>query len=495
MKNTFKKYWYIILISLIVLLGIYLRFRGIWSNTSLWCDECALAINVRFKKFTELFGVLYCLQVAPPFFLIATKVLTAIFGFKESVFRFIPFLAGCSSIIAFYFLATKTLNKKFSIIIALSVFVINQQLINYSFEFKPYILDVFFTIILLMFFINFDIEKSTIKKSFLNGCLISIIPWTSFTSLIVIAGGCLYLVFNKFKSHLREKFFLFFPILISFFIYANVSLIDNYLNSGMINYWGNRENSFLTLNQHSLFLIKNVVNFFFTFSLNNEIYLLTFALILFTLGLIMFFKEKKSFIIISTISFILCATASLLKFYPFFERFVLFLLPMLIIIIIKPLDIISWNKKIKSLIIFLLILPIVFSQVITLKDFSKLKKISKHGEHPRELMQIMLNNLKPGDKIFINQNSLPSANFYFYYFYPLRSGMQYKSNMNEKMTIDDYKKILKTFEKGYYWIYLASDYSKNNQMDQTIINWAKTQQTLIKMYQNEQSILLYVYVK
>lgn len=497
MKDILKKHWYVILISLIVLFGIYLRFKGYWANTSLWCDEASLAINIRFKKFKELFDVLMCLQVAPPFFTIATKVLTSILGFNEKVFRLIPFLTGCVSIIAFYFLATKVLVKRFSIITAVLLFAINYRLIYYSYEFKPYIFDVLFTILILLFFIHFDIKKATIKEVLSYGCLLSVIQWFSFTPMLVLAGGGLYLLFKDVKHYYREKFFLFFPILMSFFLYANVYLINNYLNSGMITYWGGRENAFLAFNHHALFLIKNVVNFFFYFDKYNEVYMLSVTLLLFTIGIFVFFAQKekaqKTYIISSLLTFIICAIVSFLGFYPMFERFVLFLLPIMLIIILKPLDIINMDKKVLSVLALTLISVFTSVQLIGLKDYLLLKQYSKRGEHPREMMQIMLKNIKPTDKIFVNQNSSPSANYYFYYFAP-KGSFRYIMGPNEKMPESAYTEALNNLEEGYYWFFLAGDYSNNHQLDKTILNWANTEQDVISTYKNEDSILLYVHV-
>ena len=244
-KERLKRYSFNVLMALAIFLGLYLRFKGYWMNQSFWHDECGIAWNIKFKSYSQLFGVLDFLQVAPPFFLIITKFFVNIFGYSERVFRFIPFLAGCLSIVGFYFLSCKALKQKMSILLAVFLFSINQMLINYSFEFKPYEVDVFFTIICLLFFVNLDIEKLNRKKTFLYGFLLSIVPWFSFISVFAIVGGFLDLFFNRKKNDIDKKLILALPLLISGLLFLKFFVFANYTGTVIVSGWGEY---FVTLN-------------------------------------------------------------------------------------------------------------------------------------------------------------------------------------------------------------------------------------------------------
>ena len=109
MISNLKKNIYWILLSFVVFLGFVLRLKGLTANPSMWHDECALAWNSLEKNYVELFGKLRFLQVAPPMFLIVSKLLASIFHVKNHIFacdfvlRLIPFFFGSLSIVMFYF--------------------------------------------------------------------------------------------------------------------------------------------------------------------------------------------------------------------------------------------------------------------------------------------------------------------------------------------------------------------------------------------------------
>lgn len=486
MFDFLKKYGYTILLSLAILLGILLRLKGLLMNPSMWHDECALGWNIKFKKYSDFFGILRFMQMAPPFFMITTKLITKTFGFSDISLRILPFLAGVASIIAFYFLAAKILNNKSVILWAVFLFAINQQLINYSFEFKPYSFDVFFTIILLLFFINLDINKLNIKKAALYGILLSIITWFSFTSVFIIAGGCIYMLFkilkNKDKNRLFSFVLLLFPLIISSLIYLKIYLINNYTGTHMVNYW---QNSFLNTNPLFFFalFIKNIKFFFFPMPF------VLFPLILLVWGIITFYKEKSFFVSIFILSFVLLMAASFLHFYPFDGRLVLFLTPMILLLVIKPLDVISLDKKIKSFIILFLTFFAFYPQIICANSYICSKNLSK-GEFPHEMMQFMMKKIKKNDIIFVNNAS--NVEFAYYSsFYNIENRWIQERGTNKSK--EKYFILLNTLPKGYYWFYLPYDYSHTLEIP-IIVSWAKTKQILYK-YQNNRSVLIYVYIK
>ena len=493
--NIFKKYWYSFLLLLIILFGVLLRLKGLLINPSMWHDECALGWNIKFKTYSDFLGILRFMQMAPPFFMVATKLMTKILGFSDIVLRLLPFFAGISSIVAFYLLASKTLKSKFAVICAVFFFAINQQLINYSFEFKPYNFDVLFTIICLLFFIKLNIEKLSMKKILFYGILLSLVPWFSFVSIFIIAGGFLNLNTIKpevlknvnwlsFPPHLRGRvrvgglqLLLALPIIISGLVYLKLYLVNNYIGgSHMISYW---QNSFVTSNPF-FFLhlaVENLKYFFFPSK-----YAL-FMLILLTWGTVIFLREKSQFINISLTSFILLIIASFLHFYPFANRLVLLLLPIFLLLILKPLDLIVFNKKIKSFIIISLMFFTFSPQIFQIKDFIATKSISK-GEHPREMTEALVKSLKDGDIIFVS-NSANTEFAYYSSFYDI------KNHLIQEPQHSKTSEVLNSLEKGRnYWFYLTFGDSK------PILEWINKNAKIIQNFHAEQSndYLIYIHL-
>lgn len=392
-------------------------------------------------------------------------------------------MAGCGSIIVFYFLALRTLKLTSSVLWATFFFAINQQLINYSFEFKPYNFDVLFTIICLIFFIDLNLEKLSVKKAVLYGLLLALIPWCSFVSMFIIAGGFLNLIFkSRLKTDWRQKIALMLPILVSGLIYLKIYLMNNYTGTHMVDYW---QGSFL--NANPLFflslMVKTIRYFFF------PIQYVLFSLILLIWGIKLYAQEKSSFLNISLISFILLIIASFLHIYPFFNRLILFLVPIFLLLIIKPLDLASFDKKFKLFIILFLLFFTLCPQIISTYKYIGSKHISR-GENPREMMDFMIKSLRPNDIIFVN-NASNTEFAYYSSFYDIKNKV-----IEERVTNDGeekYLSFLNNLKSGYYWLYLPYD-SSHIQVFPYILSWVKTKEVLYN-YQKNRSILMYIHIK
>jgi uncharacterized membrane protein len=475
--NIFKKYWYSFLLLLIILFGVLLRLKGLLLNPSMWHDECALAYSIKFKNYSEFFEILRFGQMAPPFFMVASKLMTQILGFSDIVLRLLPFLAGIISIVAFYLLASTNLKSKFAVICAVFFFAINQQLINYSFEFKPYNFDVLFTIICLLFFVKLNIEKLSMKKILFYGILLSLVPWFSFVSIFIIASGFLNLFFKNIKSSWKQKLFLIIPIIISGLIYLKIYLVNTYYGgSHMISYW---QNNFLNANPFFFLhlLVENMKYFFFPSQ-----YAL-FMLILLIWGTIIFLREKSPFINISLTSFMLLIIASFLHLYPFSGRLILFLLPIFLLLILKSVDIINLNKKIKSLIVFFLVFFSLYPQIIYAKNFIFAKSVSK-GEYPREMMEFLVKNLKKDDIIVVNKASNTEFAYYSSFYDIKNQIIQEPQHINHSEFFNSLKK------NNYYWFYIVYGNSE------LILETIKKQFQIIKIIKtkNFNDYLIYAFL-
>ena len=487
-KNFFeKKYLFNIVLGLIFFLGVYLRLKGYLSNSSLWHDECALAWNIKFRSFSDFFGVLKFDQMAPPLFMILTKVLTKIFGFSEYVFRFLSLCFGCAAIPLFYRLSTKVLNKKFNILVAVFLFAINTSMINYSFEFKPYEIDAFLTMACLLFFINFNVEKSSLKKCLFYGLSFVLLPWISLASVFTIASGFLYIIFQNFKTELHKKAALILPIFVSCLLYLKFYIINNYAHSGyLLDFWYKN----FTDRGVKLFIVllaKNIQYFF------DPVKLILFCLIFLFLGVIILFKEKSRFVHLSITSIILLIIASYNHLYPFAERLILFLLPIFLLYMVKPLDLVCWKNKFLSIILIILFALSFYPQIGRTMQFLKAVKFDRK-EYPREMMEFMTEKLKPNDIIYVNSSS--DADFAYYAsFYNIKN-IVIQENISSNASEQSYLKTLYSLKSGYYWFFVPIDYIKRP-VSNWIEEWAKNQKILryYKINEKYKSLLLYLYVK
>lgn len=468
--------WYNLLLFFILFFGIFLRLKGLLMNPSFWHDECALGWNIKFKSCLGYFGLLRFAQMASPFFMILIKLTVKIFGFSDLTLRIVPFLAGVFSIIAFYFLSKNVFKNKLTILAAVFLFAINKSLINYSFQFKPYCLDVLFTIICILSFLKLDLEKLTLKKTFLYGVLLSFIPWFSFVSVFTLASGWLSIAFKNIKSDWIKKNILIIPIIISGLLYLKIYLFKNYTDTGLVNYWSS---DFVTSDIRFFFylLIENIKYLFYPIKYN------LFALILLIWGAALFYMKKSRFANIGLMSFLLLIFASCLKLYPFFNRLVLFLIPIFLIFMLKPLDLLKYNKKLRSAVIMFIILVTFLPQVKEIKDFLSLKTISR-GENPRQMMLDLAKNVK--DKEIILVPDLSDTEFAYYsIFYNLKNQVIQERKQNSEQ-------VLESLRGGHYcWIFNSFNNPEN------IFNWIIKNAIVIKVfrYPGTDNKLIYIYVK
>ena len=475
MINILKKNIYPLILGLIIFIGFLLRLKGYIDNPSLWHDECALGWNILNKNYVELFDKLRFLQVAPPMFLISTKFLVWIFHAQSNVFicdsilRLIPFVIGNLSIILFYFVCKYIFNSKWTTLIAILLFSLNPMLINYSFEFKPYIVDVFCTLLILLIILNIDFNKIKLKESLIYGGIFAILPWFSFMASIVEFAG--FLVLSYKKENPKKFFIISLPVIISIFMYLKLFIIKIYEqnSTGMLNYWNNE---FIKKDLSNVTQL-NFENLHYFFS-NLPLFSCTIFVILMFIGAILFFKDNKlKLIFISILIESTLIVSSIMYIYPYSKRLLLFLIPFLIIFGVKVFDI--KNKILASFLLSFTIIP----HFLFALQYIKIPKITK-GYFAREMIIQINNNIKPNDKIIVNENSNVE---YFYYnmFFNIKNEFKF---LKEELKIDECKKL----EKGEYWLYMP--YSGKNSNTKNIINWLEENTKILFKAQAKQSTLI-----
>ena len=350
MKNK-KNIIYSITILLIMLCAFYLRLKGYLFCRPTWYDECSLFGNVYKLKYIELFQGLWYGQSAPPIFLVVEKFIISIFGIKEIAMRFLPFLVSIIAIPVFYKFSKIFLIKKWSIIVANILFAINLQLIFYAQEFKQYSTDVLVTMVLFMLLYRITIKNITPKKEIFYCIITSVSPLISLPTYFITAGWFLRELFNchsvkTFLKLLKIQIPLFVMTVLYYFIALKPQreIILQYASS----IWNP---GFITTNlKNNIDIIINNIIFIFDPCIDYIA-----IIILFILGILLIIKKcKKKYnahLLLTLYSVIICA---MLRLYPLKERIILYLIPIIIIILVKSLDLISTKRKIYSILLMVI---------------------------------------------------------------------------------------------------------------------------------------------
>ena len=134
--------------------GALLRLTQYLFNRSLWVDESMLSLNIVNRSFAQLLRPLDYNQGAPLGFLLAQRWYVDLFGPGEYALRLFPLLCSFASLVLFYQLAKKCLERN-AIAVAIGLFAILLPLTYYSSEAKQYSSDVAVALCLLLLAVSY----------------------------------------------------------------------------------------------------------------------------------------------------------------------------------------------------------------------------------------------------------------------------------------------------------------------------------------------------
>ncbi|HLO28229.1 MAG TPA: hypothetical protein VK249_03785 [Anaerolineales bacterium] len=447
--------WESLGVAVLLLLGALLRIRQYLTGRSLWVDEAMLALNIVNRNFAGMFKPLDYDQGSPIGFLLAEKIFNVLLGKNEFALRLFPLLVGLISLWLFTLLLervfncwsglshlpdlpsksravpgnpdqslaeqTKTVELRSrrtlsgaGLLTALALFALNPRLVYYSSEVKQYIVDVAVTISLLLIAAPL-FSPAPRKKHFAWLALAGFVAlWFSHPALFVLAGIGLALVIMTLQrrdySSLRALIGIGLLWLLDFaFLYLLV-LKDLSRNPYMREYW---QGAFLPVppwSDPAWFTTTIAQDIKVQFGMPYAVFLV-FALML--VGWIVLFFQNRPYALAFACILFTTLTASALQFYPVFERMILFLVPIGIILLGKSVEALyQWSHKSRPLGVFAVCLlagALLYGPAVTsLHAFIQ----PKYPEHIRPTMDYLHASWKDGDAMFVSNGALPAFRFY-----------------------------------------------------------------------------------
>jgi len=392
-----QKYYYWFL-GLILFTGIAIRTILYLYNRSFWLDESFLVlftVDLPYENFFfKMSHPFASPQAAAPFFMVISKFMTQTFGTDEKVFRFFPFLCSLLSLPVFYFLANKFLEKRYSVLIALLLFAINFRLLNYAQEFKQYGSDVLFVMIVILIFCNLKLENY--KKIIGWALVLCSLFWFSHPAAFTIAfSGLVFLILN-FNENKKKLFAFFAPLFINGLVFGIHALTISQ-NSFLKNYW--KDAFIYNIKDFSL---KIQENFQYFFHPNHSFCLYILFCLGFGIIIWQMFKKKDFKSLYLLVPLIATVVLASLKLYPFEQRLILFSIPIILIILIKPLD---RYKLMATILLFMSFWHYLYK-------YPMLNRWSYTNEELRPLSYVLKHYLKPDDIVYITASSLPQIIVY-----------------------------------------------------------------------------------
>jgi hypothetical protein len=400
--------------ALLFLAGVLLRIRQYLTGRSLWADEAMLALNIVERDFGGLFRPLDYDQGAPVGFLLVEKLFNTILGKNEFALRLFPLLVGLISLWLFYLLLKRIMLSQAGLLTGLALFAFNPRLVYYSSEVKQYIVDAAVTVALLLIAAPL-FGTSPRKRDFAWLAAAGVIAlWFSHPALFVLAGLgiallIVYLLQRDF-SRIRTVLDLGMLWLLNIGFLYFLILADISRNAYMREYW---RGAFLPVPPWSdpgWFMKSIDENIGVQFG-SPYAPLLVFALML--AGWVVLLFQNRNYRIAFASIFLVTLTASAFELYPVFERMILFLVPIGLILLGKAVEglYLGWQRSrllsvfaAMALAGFLLYGPLVTSvqSFITPKYF----------EHIRPTLEHLRDSWKEGDALFVSNGALPAFRYY-----------------------------------------------------------------------------------
>jgi 4-amino-4-deoxy-L-arabinose transferase-like glycosyltransferase len=180
-----------------------LRGAQYYANRSLWYDEANLARNIVDRSFAGLLQPLDYDQGAPIGFLMLEKLAGRLAGYSEYGLRLVPLLCGLLSLVLFYTLARRYLDRR-AALVALYLFAFSETLIYHGSELKQYSSDVAVALALLLLADRLDPDHPSRARMFMLGCAGAAAIWLSFPAVFVLGGiGLAYLLSAAHRKQAR----------------------------------------------------------------------------------------------------------------------------------------------------------------------------------------------------------------------------------------------------------------------------------------------------
>jgi hypothetical protein len=402
---------------LMVCVGALLRLRQFAANRSFWIDEASLALNIVNRSFEGLLRPLDYVQGAPVGFLFLQKAIILALGNRDYILRLTPFIASLLSLVLMSMAARMYLGRK-SALLALFWFVVSERLIYYASELKQYSSDVLIALMLL-FFLYKCLESNASRKEFvLLGCigLVSII--FSHPSIFILTSGFFVLLLDFFlkKDWLRLRWMLVIVLAhaLVFGLLYQFSLRSLAANSGLLRYW---QFGFMPLPPwENLGWLKNA---FIEMSHNPGGFEMDFLVAAaFFIGAASFFLRRWQLGLILTLPFLEVLVASGLERYPFANRMLMFLFPVMLFFVAEGIERFSMLfHKIDPRVSFGVwaVLAVLVS-ITPLTNGFRIVRNPVYVEHIKPLLTYLTDHAAEGDIVYIYYGAQPAFDYYSSYF-------------------------------------------------------------------------------
>lgn len=398
----------------LIALGITLRLRQYLFNRSLWADEGSLAFNLANRSFSGLTQPLDYEQGAPLGFLFIEKFFIVLLGNRDQIMRLFPLLSGLIALYFFYRIAREHVRGG---LLAVFLFAASTSLVYFSSELKQYSSDVLIAVLLVFLALRCLKEGAHTRDFLLLGISGAAAIWISHPSVFILAGIGLALFVAALTRNLRV------PVLwlaglgglwllsfgVEYFISLRYLIADDYLQG----FW---QKAFMPLPpwENREWFVRTYYSVLLTTFNRTDLVLIQGIPLLAFIGALSLLYRKRNMAILILSPFVLALFASALQKYPFKDRFVLFLVPLLFLLIAEGLGLIyltiaRWQPWIARGVCALLVVGLFLQPtLLTLDNFLR----PYNGSDIRPVVEYVAKHRTDDETIYVYHISASTFHYY-----------------------------------------------------------------------------------
>lgn len=402
------------IIWVIIGFGLLVRVAQFMSNASLWVDEAALAVSIIGRPYGGLLNTLEFHTGSPIGFLMLSKLSTQILGSGERALRLVALLSGIGSLFLLYALA-KHYIRPYAVALALLMLATSTSVVRLTTFVKQYSSDMFFALLILL--MQTYVMRSRLAYRWLipYTLLGAATIWFSHPSVFVLAamGGVMgthYLLRREWAQVIKVAV-MCSAWLVSFAASYKLTTVGNLATNDGLRSAFEYKSTFVPFPPYTLADIQWYATTLLGL-LDVPVGLPLTGLAAFLLllgGGALFVKDRyKFFILASPIAVTFLVSAA--KLYPFADRWILFLVPLILMFVAEgAMSLHRMTKHVTPLISFafigLLLLHPISSEVLHLVH-------PRGSEEIRPVLEHVQSRRTEGDALYVYAGALKAFTYY-----------------------------------------------------------------------------------
>lgn len=414
---------------LILALGMFLRGWQFFLPRSLWMDEAFLALNIVERDFGDLAKPLDFKQGAPLGYLWGAKAATVAFGESARAIRLMSWLMSLVGLTFFLPVARRFVSDS-AALLAFGLFAILPPSIYYAAELKPYSTDVAMSLVVLLMANRVRDEPARWQNWIVLGFVGAVATWFSFPVIFVLAAAGIVLGLQPvFHGTWRDRW----PVLamcglwlLSFAVHFQLSMRHLASHSDLREWWHDYYRAYLPLPPNQIedfkwFLDKGLGIFVDPVGLSTT----GIALVCFLAGVQSLTKRSRTKLALLVVPILLVLLASAFRKYPFANRMIMFLTPMLLILVAEGAHYLRETMRSLRVVWITVLLLLFVHPVFALVDQVKRGEayfnpiIPATSEEIEPLMSHLNDQWQQSDEVLVYRESQ-----FAYRYYARQSGMQ-----------------------------------------------------------------------